>query len=202
MIFVPSRRRRGALKRFFDLGRPRLAGIVLTDDDDTTYDDFELPEKWSFERAPRGSLVEIINRAWENHPNEAFYAVVGDDMIGEPAGWDETLAAAATPDRLAWGDDGRWGAELCAAFFVGGDLTRKVGFLAPRCFGHLYTDRVWWDIAQATGRADYRPGVSMKHDIVRDATYAERKIRGDAGTYQRIVADGTLQRWIELAGST
>lgn len=190
MILVPSRGRPGLLARFFEESRPALPGLVLLDEDDARhYASVALPRGWGRFVRPRAPLVEIFNRAWRAFPMEPWYGMVGDDVICGPEGWDRTLADLASPNRVAWGDDGINGWKLGTAFFVGGELTRAVGWLQHPALGHLYADTVWNRIATRAGLAVYRGDIHMTHLRIQDATYHERAKGGDPQAFERIERD-------------
>lgn len=202
MIFVPSRGRRYGLERFFSHCKPSLVGRVLIDDDDTSYDGMELPTDWAFFKRQRDKTTRIINRAFDAYPQQDFYAVVGDDMLCSPDGWDKILAAEAGSKYVSWGDDGRWGSKLCPSFFVGGDLVRAMGWVVHPAFGHLYGDTVWWMIARGAGIARYRPDISITHMNQHDQTYMERQTRGDHDMFDIVRNDemsGLIQKAAELS---
>jgi hypothetical protein len=188
MIFICSRGRRNLLEMFFKVSQPKLEGRVLIDDDDPSYKGMTLPLGWEFEVGQRDSTSRILNRAFENHPNEPYYGVICDDMIYiEPnPGWDGLLAGACTPKYLAWGNDGRFQEKLCPSFFVGGDLVRLMGWLVHPEIGHLYGDTVWWMISRGSKLSKYLPEVQYRHNKVMDRTFLERRIQGDASTFERL----------------
>lgn len=194
MIFVPTRGRRALLEEFFSVSAPSLPGYVVIDDDDRSYDGMTLPEGWLWLIGPRAPLVQIVNRAFRAFPDERFYAVVGDDMRFERPSWDRALAEEAGAANIAWGDDGVKGARLCACAFIGGELVRRMGWLAHPAFGHLYADTVWHSIANATGRARYRPDIRFRHLRVEDRTFAERSIAGDKAIFEQLKKSGGLER--------
>lgn len=185
MILLPSRGRPQLLARFFEKSRPSLPGRVLVDDDDKSYAGMPLPRGWSWLIGPRAPLVKIFNRAWESMPGEAWYGMVGDDVVCSP-GWDVALAAAAVPNRVAWGDDGINGSTLGTTFFVGGDLARAMGWLQHPALGHLYADTVWNRIATGAGLGVYRADIATTHMRIQDATYRERSKAGDPEAFARI----------------
>ncbi len=163
---------------------PSLPGVVLVDDDDASYDDLALPPGWVKCSAPRSGLIARLNRAYSGHPDEDFYAVICDDNECTP-GWDAILSAACKPHYVAWGDDGVKGERLCCNFFIGGDLVRFMGWLVNPNFGHLYGDRIWWEIAAAAGLARYHPEVKIWHRIVKDRTWQERSTKGDLAVWDK-----------------
>ena len=186
MIFIPSRKRRIALQRFFDTSLPIMTGKVLIDYDDESYEGMILPEGWSFVKRPRQATSARLNEAFEQLKTEAFYAVVCDDMVASPFGWDVELSKDAGSRNIAWGNDGRWGPNLCTSFFIGGDLARHLGWLAYPGLNHLYVDSVWWMIAKAAKLGRYRKDIRVTHINVKDQTYQERRVKGDHQTFQEL----------------
>ena len=186
MIFICSRGREAPLSKFFNISLPSLPGRVLIDDDDETYKDFDLPEGWEFVVGKRAPVAQLLNRAYNLYPEEQFYAVVCDDMVYTTANWDQRLSDACGTRYVSWGDDGRWGKQLCTSFFVGGDLVRKMGWLAHPGTGHLYTDTIWWMIASGAKLGKYVPEVKFKHTKIMDKTFRERSISGDAEAFERL----------------
>ena len=187
MIFVCSRGRRESLCRFFMISKPSLAGRVLIDDDDPTYEGMELPTGWKFVSGPRGPVTQILNRAFESMPKEPFYGVICDDMVYQTQGWDISLSEKCQPKFVAWGDDGRRGPTLCTSFFVGGDLVRHFGWLVHPKTGHLYGDTIWWAIARGADIARYDPSVQFRHHKIYDKTYLQRRIHGDAESFKSMI---------------
>lgn len=199
MIFMCSRKRPKLLQRFFMVSRPLLPGRVLIDEDDSSYENMELPPHWKFSKALRASTVVRLNGAQAMYPDEDYYAVICDDMMIGPSGWDTRLKEAAARNHVAWGDDRKWGDKLCTSFFVGGDLVRTMGFLQHPAFGHLFVDKIWWEIAQGAGLARYCPDVIVQHTKVADETYLQRSIRGDREMFDELKKNGTLKDLIERA---
>ena len=200
MIFMPSRGRRKSLERFFADSMPCERGVVLIDDDDIdTYLDMDLPLGWTKLAAERKGAAGALRNAYELYPDEPWYGVVADDVVARPDGWDQRLAEACQPEFVAWGDDGRWGDKLCTTFFVGAGLVKKLGWLVPPGFGHLYVDRGWGDIAWGAGVARYLPAIHTAHMNVHDETYMQRAIQGDAARYERVVSSGELNEWVKRA---
>lgn len=198
MIFVPSRKRRESLERFFAVGQPTLPGRVLIDDDDDSYEGMQLPEGWEFSVGERVSSAERLNRAYRQWPEEQFYGQIGDDYVCRPLGWDKALVESCGWHKISWGNDGRWGDRLCTSFFVGGELVRMFDWFAHPMLEHLYVDSVWWMIAKGAGLARYRSDIETTHINVKDQTYKERRISNDYNTF-RVLREGAIDELINLA---
>lgn len=148
-----------------------------------------MPNGWSALIGPRAGYVALLNRAFACFPNEPWYACWGDDVLCRPAGWDTYLAKSADSDRIAFGDDCINGERTCCLPFIGGDLVRKVGWLAYPKLNHLYCDTVWHAIGQALGVLSYHPEIITEHchwstgKQPYDLTAQERNIAGDREAY-------------------
>ena len=198
MIFVPSRKRRSSLNRFFETSCPTLPGRVLIDDDDDSYEGMKLPEGWEFMVSGRTSSSKRLNEAYMIMPNEPFYGQIGDDYVCKPHGWDKMLAESCGFSKISWGNDGRWGDRLCTSFFIGGELVRMFDWLAHPDLEHLYVDSVWWMIAKGAGIGRYRADVEVTHINVKDQTYKERRCINDHNTFT-FLRNEQIGKLIDLA---
>ena len=188
MIVLPTRGRPDSLQRFFDIGRPHLAGVVVLDEDDQHhYAAVRLPPNWRRLVFPRRPVAPLMNAVFEMNPNEPWYGLMGDDVVCETPDWDVVLSESCRRDFIAWGDDGIAGKPSHP--FLHGDLVRAMGFVSPPGFRHLYTDTVIEHIATALRIGRYHPEVKTTHwhfstgRSPMDATYRERPIAGDAERY-------------------
>lgn len=196
MIVIPSRGRPHSLARFFGYSKPRERGVVLLDEDDggQYQQHLALPPNWEVLIGPRAGYGALLNRAFALFPNEPWYASLGDDCLCRPAGWDTRLAEIAAQGFIAYGDDLINGKSACCFPFIGGDLVRKVGWLAYPPLGHLYSDSVWREVGRAMGVLRYRPDIITEHlhwstgKQPYDQTARERKTDGDKETYERFLA--------------
>lgn len=164
MIILPSRGRPDSLRQFFAISRPLEPGILLLDEDDAqTYAAIDLPDNWTRQIGQRAGYVTLLNRAFAQFPDEPWYACWGDDVRCSPAGWDTRLAALAGRDRIAYGNDLLNGMQKCCLPVIGGDLVRRVGWLAYPALGHLYCDQIWHELGRALGCLRYDPTVITEH---------------------------------------
>lgn len=187
MILLPSRGRPNNLLRFAaaynQTGATLPVTVLLDDDDVANYDDAWplLPYSWQIDISPRTYLVPRLNKFFYERPNEPFYAVLADDVVPETRNWDLILMKACMPDMMSYGKEGidrmeSHGVESMPHPFIGGDLVRKWGFIAPPVLNHFYADN-WWIDASIHA---YMPGVKMTHYHYKnkkapiDRTYQDR----------------------------
>lgn len=88
---------------------------------------------------------------------------MGDDHRIRTPGWDHTLAAAAGPWGIAYGDDGIQGAELPTAVVMSADIIRVLGKMGPPTLYHMYVDNYWRTLGESINGLTYVPGVSIPH---------------------------------------
>lgn len=205
MIILPSRGRPDQLARFFASSQPGPSGILLLDEDDKASHDAALPAGWCCVIGPRRGNIEWCNEAFKLFPHEPWYACLGDDMECGPPGWDERLARAAGAWGLAYADDGINGEKHPAVPFLGGELVRAVGWIAPPGMRHgLFYDNLWSDIATALGTRSYHPDLKTLHRHWStpggqpfDATARERPIHNDGAVYRAFHDTGAFAQLIE-----
>lgn len=208
MILLPTKGRPLSLKRFvtrYETTGATLPVLLLTDEADRgVYETVGLPAGFSEMTFPAGTPIgECFNRAFAAHPDEPYYGITADDVVPETDGWDVTLRDACLPDRVAWGDDGLQGKDLPTHPFLGGELVRKLGFIAPPGVKHWYADNFWALLANTHGLGTYLPDVKTTHRhhlnglAEFDATYATQPdheadrqawARFLAGEYQEVRA--------------
>lgn len=196
MIILPSIYRPDNVRRFFhyykETGATLPVWLVLDSDNSWFYGDIELPKLCRKVRVSPGTKIgDIFNIIFKYHPNEDYYAILADDVVPTTFRWDIILKEAAGRDRIAWGYDGGCDETLPRHPFIGGDLVRKLGFIAVPGVKHWFVDNGWKDLSQALNCGEYRPEVRMTHmhytigKSPRDRTYDEQPDpRTDEMTYR------------------
>jgi hypothetical protein len=117
---------------------------------------------------------EVTGRGWRQPP----YAVgfMGDDHRPRTYGWDSLyLEALRTLDArpgpfpgaagvaMVYGDDGFQGPNIPTQIAMTAETVRRLGWMAPDAFRHLFVDNVWLSLGQAVQRIMYLPGVLDDH---------------------------------------
>lgn len=168
MIILPTIYRPENLRRFikcYQMTRATLPVYVVFDGaGDSQYQFVSLPAHFRRGTAPPGTAIgNIFNMAFRQFPDEAFYGILADDVLPATLYWDVKLRDACLPDRMTWGFDGGHDETLPRHPFIGGDLVRRLGYLAAPGVKHWYVDNAWRDIAQALDCGVYQPEVQMLH---------------------------------------
>jgi hypothetical protein len=142
---------------------------------------------------------ECINNAgpfnyFFQHYYADFYAMLGDDSVPRTRGWDYAIAKAATPDKVAYPNDGL-GHCTCPA--VGGDLVREMGWFTYPGIKQLYADTQWFSFARHRNILVYLSDVLVEHmhwsagKSPYDDTYARKRTHkeNDAMYYRRFLEE-------------
>lgn len=168
MIILPTIYRPESLKRFIaaythtDASLPVY--VVLDAGDAARYDSVAMPPQFKRVRAPAGTRIgDIFNMVFRQFPNEDYYGILSDDVVPETFRWDILLKEACGKDKIAWGYDGIQNELLPCHPFIGGDLVRKLGFLAAPGIKHWYVDNAWKDIAEGLNCGVFMPEIRLKH---------------------------------------
>lgn len=162
MWFLPSRGRPHLMSRVFSVASPTEPGVLAIDQDQRDdYAAVKLPKGWLVLVLPRMVLAAKLNAMFECFPNCPYYGILNDDMVPQTPGWDSILAKAAGLRCIAWGDDCLNGRIGAAAF--GGELIRKLGWLACPAVKHFYIDDVHELIAADLGIGKRLAEVKIPH---------------------------------------
>lgn len=168
MFLIPSRERPHRLAQLINAclkTKMSAPAIVMIDDDDpclSSYLDMAMPSNWTIEIGSGGFLSEIYNRSFNRHPNEKWYGILCDDAVPETEHFDLKLIYAAGENGMAVpaGGDSTGGSPH---FVLGGDLVRKMGWVALPGLSRLYIDTIWYQIALSTGVHCFRPDIIISH---------------------------------------
>ena len=192
-ILLPTRGRPANLERF-------LEAVNKTADDVSTYirldknDPFIEDYEKVLKNTP-GSLVVRYGRrvGFGRSLNELakqaaadgmeYLGMFGDDVVPSTPHWDTRLIESLKGELgVAYGDDGlrnRHPLDLPTHYIVPTEVYRRLGYLSPPGFRHLYLDNVARDIGRFLGNFQYVP-VSIRHlhpwaegEDIDDATYRE-----------------------------
>lgn len=139
--------------------------VVLSSDDDKLPQYLETdkwPKNWWFASTDLTGVGNCLNWAFEKHPREKFYGLLGDDVLLR-SGHPKELEALAEDWFLAFPADGVHNHGLATHPCLGGDLVRQVGFLAPKEFKHSFIDTFWDNVSRLNGLQRYQPKVRYEH---------------------------------------
>jgi len=155
-------------------------------------------------KAADGCLTTIQERMglapWTNHlaglhPDAAYLASLGDDMVPVTYGWDERLVDAQKDmgGGYCYPDDKRR-SDIPEAVVIDARIVRALGWFSPPGLDHWYQDMAWRDLGSLTGRLRYCPDVVIEHRHPNvpggdpsDATYTEAagSFAADMAVYQK-----------------
>ena len=99
---------------------------------------------------------------------------MGDDHRPRTVGWDrrylDELHLIADSPRadgagvaMVYGNDGFQGPNIPTQIAMTSETVRRLGWMAPPTFRHLFIDNVWLTLGQAVGRISYLPDVLVEH---------------------------------------
>lgn len=197
MIILPTRGRPGNLKRFFECYEDTDAvapGIVCVDDDDPRLVDYfpvRLPDNWRMSINSRIGLGPMINRAFQEHPSEAWYGAFSDDAVPVTKGWDAALIEAAGADGMSYCADGINDEKQAGNCVLGGDFVRSLGWIILPGLTRIYGDNVLTEIAQKRGVLHYLSDVRIEHwhfsngRAPMDETYRKPEAGNDRRIYEQ-----------------
>lgn len=139
-------------------------------------------------------LGPMMDRVFEQYPNELFYGWLADDTFPETFGWNLPLERAAGDWCLSYAADGGYqnvedlvaGSYFSSGLCWGGDLVRAAGSWSLG-FHSAYIDVAWAGITQPLHLHRYLADVRVRHDHWR----MERRQRDgvDESSANRILED-------------
>jgi hypothetical protein len=168
LVIVPTRHRPGNVTQligaFLATRRASTNLILVTDEDDTSYQGLQVSPPVFAVVCPRGTCTEKINAAARRYGWQVPHLMfMGDDHLPVTTGWDKALLEAVR-DRpgLAWPNDlDRPGHPQ--ACLVSSPVVTALGWMAMPALHHYYIDNVWADLAAGADVGHYLPDVVIEH---------------------------------------
>lgn len=195
LVLVPTRRRRASAERLIAACEQTGATadfLLITNDDDGSYDGIALPGNWDQLRLPPLCLSEKLNAGAAYGLSEGYQAIafVSDDQVPVTPRWDKALLGAAT-GGWAYPDIGGHD-DLPECVAIDARIIEALGWFAHPGISHYWLDNVWADLGNATGRLRYLKDVHVEHRhysrglAEHDSTYALAESSGehDANAYK------------------
>jgi len=153
--------------------------MVLLDEDDPCVPDYykNLPE-WVkvkvYDRTMDCTLTtEIINRAFNENKDYAFYSVTNDDIVYLTKGWDEALCQKL---KISCGQDDtmveKYGntnvytvpaGQFPITSVIDGDIVREIGWLQYPKLRHSCGDNVWFWIGKRSNSLYHDSNYHTQH---------------------------------------
>jgi hypothetical protein len=169
VLVIPSRARPS---RMLDCARAATATargdiriVCLIDSDEPYASEYHWIPDIEVDTAPRTSMVDRLNQgAMKYAPWHEHVVSIGDDHTCVTEGWDLTLAAAAGPTGIAYGDDLLMHEALPTGVLLSSRIIEALGYMGPPELHHLYVDNFWRDLGASAGCLTYCPDVVIRHD--------------------------------------
>ena len=127
------------------------------------YFDQEWPKGWRIEVVDMLGNGPTYNEILRRYPDEPCYGFLADDAVLEVPGMLAELEREAGSENVAYANDQHHGEAICTMPCIGGDLVRRVGYLAPRNMIHWGVDCIWHEIGRKLGCLRYRPDLTYSH---------------------------------------
>lgn len=121
------------------------------------------PASWKVEIVPMPGNGPTYNEVLRRYPNEPCYGFLADDAVLTTAGMLRALEIEAGRDCVSYANDQHHGEKIPTLPCIGGDLVRRVGYLAPRNLPHWGIDCCWHAIGERLGKLRYRPDLVYDH---------------------------------------
>jgi len=168
-ILVPSFGRPDNAHRLLEAIRllshtnPLVAFIV--DDSDPTFDQYPRMNRLAH---PGRGMVNALNfgaNLMVQDDQIEMLVFLGDDHMPRTAGWDlEYLEALrAQGGGIVWGDDKIQGPRIPTQVGMDANWVRRLGWMAPPTFRHLFVDDAWLAMGKSINKATYLPHVIVEH---------------------------------------
>lgn len=126
---------------------------------------------------PRLRMAGTLNMsAIENAGLYDVIGFMGDDHVPRTDRWDVTVKGfARRPGAIVYGNDLIQGAALPTAVFMDSRIIRKLGYMVPPGFVHLFLDNTWLAWGSHAETLRYLPGIVIEHmhPLVGKAEYDE-----------------------------
>ena len=168
-ILVPTRGRPQNMARLSEALKNTCTSdyhlYVRMDDDDTAK--YPAIENGTYISGPRVFFAGSVNELASLASVDGFthIAILGDDVLPETLGWDETMMNAVPDLGVAYGSDGLeelHGVELPTHVVVPIAMYERLGWIALPALRHLFCDNVWKELGMATNFV-YLPDVKLTH---------------------------------------
>jgi len=167
LVIIPARGRPDKAQVAFDalkeLSKISDFLIGLDDDDADNYPEIEGVIR---EVNPRlrmnGTLNLLVKKYQDKYKTITF---MGDDHIVRTENWDGLLYQGIKERGygISYANDLFQGANLPTMVMMSTNISKSLGFFAPRRLIHLYMDNFWKLFGQITDCLEYHPDVIVEH---------------------------------------
>ncbi len=184
LVIIPARGRPDKAKVAFDALKEhsKISDFLIGLDDDDA-DNYPELDGVIREVNPRlrmnGTLNLLVKKYQDKYETISF---MGDDHLVRTTGWDEMLYAPIKERGygISYGNDLFQGENLPTMVMMSTNISKSLGFFAPRRLIHLYMDNFWKLFGLVTNCLTYVPDAIIEH-----MHYMAGKSEVDAG-YQEV----------------
>jgi hypothetical protein len=175
LVIVPTRGRPDNAKRLADAFESTVARqngvrvdlVFAVDADDpelSGYLDHTTEYNWWTISGPRLRMAGTLNMvAIEYAGQYDIVGFLGDDHLPQTVDWHRNIARAMKPGGIVYGNDLIQGPNLPTAVFLDARIIRKLGYMVPGGFVHLFLDNVWRTWGERAGTLTYLPDTIIEH---------------------------------------
>lgn len=165
MVIVPTRGRPENALRLFQAMETTawVDSIFCVDEDDPKRLEYrELGIPWREGKRLRlvGTLNEVANQVADAYDIIGF---LGDDTLPQTYRWDLEIAEVFQPNMVAYANDGHQREGLPTGVFLDAAIVKKLGYMVPPSFIHLFADNYWKALGEALGTLTYLEHVDIEH---------------------------------------
>lgn len=206
LVIVPSRGRPNNIAdliRAWDETNASATLLVAVDDDDPELKSYQKIDNVVHDRrfqlvvGPRLRLAGTLNAVVMSRLmrpgtlDTDIIGFMGDDHRPRTPYWDRDVkgAFAEVKHAVVYGNDLLQGQNLPTAVFMTAGMIRKLGYMVPEGFVHMYLDNVWKSWGELMGRLIYLPNTIIEHmhPIAGKVAWDDRYLEVNAG--EQYVAD-------------
>ena len=167
LVIIPARGRPDKAQLAFDALKQnsKISDLLIGLDEDDA-DNYPEIEGVIREVNPRlrmnGTLNLLVKKYQDKYETISF---MGDDHIVRTEGWDEMLYAPIKERGygISYGNDLFQGENLPTMVMMSTNISKSLGFFAPRRLIHLYMDNFWKLFGLVTNSLTYVPDAIIEH---------------------------------------
>lgn len=167
LVIIPARGRPDKAQIAFDALKEhsKISDLLIGLDDDDA-DNYPEMDGVIREVNPRlrmnGTLNLLVKKYQDKYETITF---MGDDHIVRTENWDGLLYQGIKERGygISYANDLFQGANLPTMVMMSTNISKSLGFFAPRRLIHLYMDNFWKLFGQVTNCLEYHPDVIVEH---------------------------------------
>ena len=137
--------------------------LFCVDDDDPCFDEYRRANIDLY-TGPRKRLVGTLNDVSAMYADDyEIIGFLGDDTLPQTYRWDVEITNVFKPNMVAYANDGHQREGLPTGVFLDSGIVKKLGYMVPPTFIHLFADNYWKTLGDALGTLTYLEHVDIEH---------------------------------------